>query len=36
MSLEKLSLIEYRISRAKETLDDALYLAEEERWNSAG
>ncbi len=34
MSPEKLSLIEYRISRAKETLDDALYLAEEERWNS--
>ena len=34
MSPEKLSLIEYRISRAKEALDDALYLAEEERWNS--
>ncbi len=34
MSSEKLNLIEYRISRAKEALDDALYLAKEERWNS--
>ncbi len=34
MSPEKASLIEYRISRAKEALDDALYLAKEERWNS--
>ena len=28
-------LINYRIARAKDTYDDALSLAERERWNSA-
>ena len=27
-------LVNYRISRAKETLDDASILAEREKWNS--
>ena len=30
----KTDLIKYRISRAKETLEDARILAKEERWNS--
>jgi len=28
-------LIDYRIARAKDTYDDALILAEKEKWNSA-
>ncbi len=34
MTGTKKDLINYRISRAKETFDDALILAEKERWNS--
>lgn len=34
MNPEKLSLIRYRIARAKEAMEDALLLAEKKRWNS--
>ena len=34
MTGTKRDLIEYRISRAKDTLDDAHILAEKEKWNS--
>ena len=34
MSGHKTDLIKYRISRAKETLEDAKILAKEKRWNS--
>ena len=35
MTVNKQELIDYRISRAKETLRDAQILAESERWNSS-
>ena len=35
MTGTKRDLINYRISRAKDTLDDAQILADNERWNSA-
>ena len=34
MTGTKRDLIEYRIKRAKDTLDDALILAEKNKWNS--
>lgn len=34
MTGTKSDLINYRIERAKDTLDDALILAEKEKWNS--
>lgn len=35
MSVSKEELIEYRLYRATDTLDDALILAEKHKWNSA-
>ena len=35
MSRTKEELINYRISRAKDTLDDAQILADKGKWNSA-
>lgn len=35
MSLERKEIISYRISRAKETLDDAKILAQNKKWNSS-
>lgn len=35
MSLDKKEVIAYRISRAKETLDDAQILAHNKKWNSS-
>ncbi|MGM0580201.1 MAG: HEPN domain-containing protein [Bacteroidota bacterium] len=35
MSSSKQDLIKYRLERAKETLEDAKLLAENNRWNSA-
>jgi len=31
----KVDLIKYRLSRAKDTFDDAKILADNERWNSS-
>jgi uncharacterized protein (UPF0332 family) len=35
MTVTKKDLINYRFERAKETLEDAKFLAEKQRWNSA-
>jgi uncharacterized protein (UPF0332 family) len=35
MTGSKRDLINYRLSRAKDTLDDAIILADKEKWNSA-
>jgi len=35
MTGTKRDLIEYRIKRAKDTFEDALILAEKNKWNSA-
>ncbi len=35
MKYDKADIIRYRISRAKETLDDARILAQNQKWNSA-
>lgn len=35
MTSSKEELIKYRIARAKDTLEDALILAEKEKWNSS-
>ena len=35
MSVSKSDLIKYRLARAHETLEDALLLAENNKWNSA-
>ncbi len=35
MSGSKIDLVRYRLSRAKDTFDDAKILADNERWNSA-
>lgn len=35
MTGTKKHLINYRLARAKETLEDARLLAEKQRWNSA-
>jgi uncharacterized protein (UPF0332 family) len=34
MTGTKTDLVNYRIARAKDTYDDALILAEREKWNS--
>ena len=34
MKVDKIDLIEYRLKRAKDTLDDANILAEKNKWNS--
>jgi len=35
MSDQKIEIVKYRISRAKETLDDAKILAQNKKWNSS-
>jgi uncharacterized protein (UPF0332 family) len=34
MKVDKTGLIEYRLKRAKDTLDDANILAKKNKWNS--